>query len=322
MRVYIHYKITEQPWGGGNSFLKYFRGYLDRQGIEQAHGVNDEYDVLLANAAHKAPGRYLDLDELAKIKENGYANYKRYIKSDDKVLFYRSDGFRGDYTNVPDESDKIQSQCLNLCDCIIFQNKFCLESAKRHGYGGDRYRIIHNGVDQDVFRIKDEFWDGKRKLKVLSASWSPNPNKGFEDIAEFSMLSDVESAFYGNWPKEIDPKNVEVNPPADHKALADIYRAHDILLHPARFDASPNVCLEAISCGLPIIYHKTSGIKEVAANCGLQFTERESGANYEAVCKRYTELVDTIKENREYFSIDRCAGQYIDYFRGVLDGKV
>ena len=152
MKIYIYYKVTDDPWGGGNSFLKYFQKFLLESKVEIADDINDDYDVLFANSAHKAPGVYIDLNELKNIKRKGHTNYKRFFpRKNKKLIFYRSDGFRQDYAEEESVSDKIQAECLCLSDYVIFQNNLCLDAAKKFGFNGDNYTIIHNGADQDIF---------------------------------------------------------------------------------------------------------------------------------------------------------------------------
>ena len=64
MRIFINYKTTDAPWGGGNSFIRAFTRYCINNGVELAKSINDKYDVLLASAAHSAPGKHIDLNEI------------------------------------------------------------------------------------------------------------------------------------------------------------------------------------------------------------------------------------------------------------------
>ena len=105
----------------------------------------------------------------------------------------------------------------------------------------------------------------------------------------------------------------------EHGQLAKVYQSFDVLLHPAKFDPSPNVCTEAISCGLPIIYHKTSGIKELAADCGIEFDENNIRNIYDEITTQYDQLVSTILARREYFSKERVGKEYLAYIKQKID---
>lgn len=324
MKLYIHFKITESPWGGGNSFLKAFRNYCLENNIQLAKSLNEDYDILFFNAASKAPGVLINTDELIYLKHYGISNkwrLKIYGPKKKKILVYRSDGFRDEYTDSKDNiGDTIQRMSLQIADHVVFQNNSCLKSAKREhiGYVKKNYSIIYNGVNQNIFRMRKAFWDGRSPLKVISANWSKNLNKGYKLIAAFSKLPGVSVTFCGNWPSLINPCRVSVLPAVRQEKLAEIYREHDVLLHPSYYDQSPNVCIEAISCGLPIIYHATSGIREIAGEFGMPLDEDNLLKTAEQIKNQYQEVIDKITVNRSFFSMERCALQYIELFNNIL----
>jgi glycosyltransferase involved in cell wall biosynthesis len=324
MKIYIHYDITNKPWGGGNSFLKAFRHYCIKNNIELAKNINDDYDILFFNAASKSKRKAISIDELIKIKTIGVNNkiINKIFPKKKKLLVYRSDGFRDEYADIDDNSgDLIQLLSLQIANHVIFQNKSSLKTASRNriGYCKNNYDIVYNGVNQELFTLKQSFWDGKSNVKVFSANWSNNKNKGYEAIAMFSELKGVDSFFCGNWPSDIDKKNVNVFPPLSQEELSKEYKKYDIFLHPSKYDQSPNVCLEAISCGLPIIYHETSGIKEVAGVCGIEIDELDLENTLESIKKEYKDLILIIKNKRKYYSIERSASEYINIFKNLIN---
>ena len=48
-----------------------------------------------------------------------------------------------------------------------------------------------------------------------------------------------------------------------------LYKSSDVFLHPSENDNCPNVVLEAMSSGLPIIYHNSGGTPEIASDYGV-----------------------------------------------------
>lgn len=325
MKIFIHYKITDKPWGGGNSFLKAFKKYCLANNIELADSVNEDCDVVIFNACHRAPGKFISIDELINLKVYGYSRpwLGRFLSPRKKVLVYRSDGFRVEYAEMGrNKGDEIQSACLHLADHVIFQNENCLKVAREkcHFNKREHYSIVHNGVDHDLFTLKQtKFWDGQEPIKVFSANWSSNLNKGYEIIAAFSELEGVESYFCGNWPESINKKQVKISSPMPQHELAKEYHKYDIFLHPSIYDQSPNVCLEAVSSGLPFIYHPTSGIEEVAGEFGIALNESDLGETLTKTKKRYFDIVEKITAERESLSMEKCAKQYIDIFKSILN---
>lgn len=324
MKINIYYKRTNKPWGGVNSFLNAFAFWATQLKVELKSKLNDDFEIVFFSGPYKDRTRMVNIKYLKCLKEFGTTHpFLRYfIKRAEKKVVYRCDGFRDEYAGLDeDPADRVQKECLKIADLVIFQNEFCLKSAQRPhiGFNGENYRIVHNGVNQEMFQFKSDFWDGKRTLKVFAANWSSNPKKGYATIAEFSTLPGVELTFCGQWPDSIDKKNVKALEAIPQSELAKEFCKHDVLLHPAEFDPSPNVCIEAISCGLPILYHSTSGIKEVAGDCGLEINEKNLNETLTEFKNNYNDLLDVVKKRYKYFSMERCAKEYFTAFEEILD---
>ena len=325
LRVYVHYRIKDGPWGGGNQFLKALVRYLTGTGKAAfATGINDRYDILLANSGYRGPGDYLDLGELSTIKAAGYTSLLKRIfyPNPGKKIVHRIDGLRAVYINRKDAMDELQLKAVRMADHVIFQSRHCVECFRRFGFENDNYTVIYNGVNQQIFNTAGRsFWDGTRPLRVFSSSWSRNIHKGFEIIAHLSEVPGVESCFTGNWPEEVDRKNVVCRPPVEQVQLANHYRSCDVFLHAARNDPCPNVVLEAMSCGLPVIYHDSGGTPEIAGGYGIPLPSapdlEQLTETIETMRNTYPHHVENIVKNMHSFSIERAAEEYFDVLLSV-----
>ena len=332
MRLFIYYETTDLPYGGSNSFIKAFKKYLKNkksESIQIVSDINDNYDIFFMNGCSKSASKgkriSISLKEIEKIKKYGYTSLvKRFLsKKSKKKIVYRLDGLRAIYNNEFDPMDELQLLASNLADHIIFQSKHCLDSFRLFEYNKNNYSIINNGVDQTIFNSHEkELWNKKDKLKIFSASWSTNPNKGFSTIAAFSENEQVESHFVGNWPDKIDKKNVICYPPMEQKELASHYKKCDVFLHAAKNDPCPNTVLEALSCGLPVIYHNSGGTVEIARDYGVPLPKLINNetiqATIEKIKQNYDVLVKRIADDRRKISIDCVAEKYIEVFSKVL----
>lgn len=65
--------------------------------------------------------------------------------------------------------------------------------------------------------------------------------------------------------------NVTFHDPVPHHALVEHYCAADIMVVPSLYDNSPYTCLEAMSCGIPVIGTSAGGMPEYIDNgaCGI-----------------------------------------------------
>lgn len=316
IKVYIHYDITNNPWGGINSFFRSFQEYIKQHtDIEIVNSIKGDYDILLMGANAYGREERIKYSDIEEAKSRGI-----------KVI-HRLDGLRSNYTKNKDFAyeDLQQVELSKLADHIIFQSKYCYEVFKNVGLIGNNYSIINNGVNQDIFNSKGvdrpyRLYRNGEKLRVLSVSWSNNKNKGFETIANMSEMS--QSFFVGNWCKGVDAKQVKIIKPLYREDLSQYYKSCDVFLHAAEGDPCPNVVLEALSSGLPIIFHNSGGTSEIVRNCGIPLTEKSLRETLWDVLESYPELVERVKESMKCFSIKFSADKYIEVFKQVLGGEV
>lgn len=143
-----------------------------------------------------------------------------------------------------------------------------------------RYKVIHNGIDTEVFKPSDgtvvrrRYGIGDRKMYMGAASiWSTA--KGLDDfISMASMLTPQEVIVLVGLDKNQMarmPANIIGIPrTSDVHELAELYSAADAFLNLTYQDNYPTVNLESISCGTPVVTYRTGGSPEsVTSQCGM-----------------------------------------------------
>lgn len=143
-----------------------------------------------------------------------------------------------------------------------------------------RYKVIHNGIDTDVFKpsdgtaVRKRYGVGDRKMYMGAASiWSTA--KGLDDfISMASMLTPQEVIVLVGLDKNQMtrmPANIIGIPrTSDVHELAELYSAADAFLNLTYQDNYPTVNLESISCGTPVVTYRTGGSPEsVTDQCGM-----------------------------------------------------
>lgn len=315
MDICLYYKTIDAPWGGANSFIRALRDYLVKNGVTVRDGLDDEYKVLLLNGAYRAPGRLLDYSSIKSVKETGYAGLlKRILGRNRRVrIVYRLDGLRKIYAGIDTPMDDIQLKCMGLADHVIFQSRFSYECFARHGFCGDNYSVIHNGADQRIFNAKDlTSWDGKGKLRLVCYSWSGNPAKGHLTLSRLSELDDIEVDFAGNWPKDVPTKNVRITGPLEQAGLAGLMKRSHAFVFPSLHEACANSLLEALSCGLPVLYVDSGSNDEIAGRYGVKLRQEDFRSSIDELKARYPELAGKVKKDIFRFSIEYAGARYLE----------
>jgi glycosyltransferase involved in cell wall biosynthesis len=175
---------------------------------------------------------------------------------------------------------------LHAAHHVFYQSRFCKLSADRFlGQREHAYEILYNAVDTAVFTpatvpaerelillaagtldARDQMVGSLRTLQVLRqrglktkliiagrCRWSANPRG---DLAETRLLAhqlglDDAVEMLNGYPQSAAPA---------------IYRRAHVLLHAQYNDASPGVVIEALACGLPIVYSASGGVPELVGD--------------------------------------------------------
>lgn len=319
MKIFVYFNITNAPYGGSNSFLKALKSEISKYpNFQIVNKIKEKPDVFLYNSFSIGSERVKE-NIIRNISHFGYPSYFHFLMEGFKkrkvFLVHRVDGITQLYGRMDKEVDDLQLRLNKFADHTIFQSKYCLDSFKTYGYSGNSYSIIHNGVNQEIFNCSNKtFWDGQYPLKVFSCSWSSNPKKGYETIAKVSELDFVESYFVGNWTKGVDPKKVHILNPLTQEELPREYKKCDIFLHPAENDPCPNAVLEALSCGLPVLYHNSGGTPEIVTTRYGTNLNSDLHAVFDEVAKKYDVWVNNLVRNTARFSISHISKKYLSTF--------
>ena len=68
---------------------------------------------------------------------------------------------------------------------------------------------------------------------------------------------------------DLDLKNhVRFVPPFTQNEALEIFHQSDILLHAKIHDVCPGVVIEAMSCGVPVVYSSSGGVPELVGKYG------------------------------------------------------
>lgn len=194
-----------------------------------------------------------------------------------------------------ERANEPMAKALHAADHVFFQSAFCRLSADRFlGERSGPSEILYNAVDTGFFAPASPPVgpaDGARPLTLLLGGsqyqWY-RVEVALRTLAEL-LHGGLEARLIVTGALVFDPEpararsrvadlgaglgladRVELTGPFTQAAAPSVYRRADVLLHPKVNDPCPGTVLEAMACGLPVVYSATGGVPElVGADAGV-----------------------------------------------------
>jgi glycosyltransferase involved in cell wall biosynthesis len=193
-------------------------------------------------------------------------------------MVHRVDGPISVYRGHDDGTDqRIWQINQEVADATIFQSHYSLAKHIELGFAFRDPVVILNTPDPALFHANGRVaFDPKRKIRLISTSWSDNPNKGaatYQWLEEHLDWERFDYTFVGRTPYPF--KRIRTQPPLPSGQLAEVLRQHDIFITASRHDPCSNALLEALACGLPALYLRSGGHPELVGRAGLGFDDVE-----------------------------------------------
>jgi len=260
--VSIFHRFYRPPYGGGNQFLLALRGEFERQGLRvENNTISNTTRACLFNSFN------FDFDRLRRLRRQGCR------------MIHRVDGPIGSYRGRDDGTDRqIQKINQELADFTVFQSQYSLDAHHVLGLKFNRPVAIMNAVDPGIFHPDDRRQELRgRKIRLISTSWSSNPNKGaatYQWLDQNLDWNQFDYTFVGQ--SEAVFRHIRAISSVASQELADLLRQHDIYIAASLHDPCSNALLEALACGLPAIYAQSGGHQEIAGEAGFGFSTPES----------------------------------------------
>ncbi|MEO8683160.1 MAG: glycosyltransferase family 4 protein, partial [Vicinamibacterales bacterium] len=247
--------IVVKPEGGMYTFIGNLTKWLTAHAVPHTTSLDDVFDVLFVNSWAVAP-------RIVERVKRAHPQVK---------VVQRVDGSAEDYGGNP-ESDRAQARVNLFADLTIFQSEYSKHSTR------DKFRliaqdgpVIYNPVDSRQFAP-----DGPRldlppgRPLVACASWSVNRRKGTWQVDQLAAgHPGVSFVLCGRFEGIADRANVIRLGHLDREAMAAALRSCDVFLNLSENDPCPNVVLEALASGLPVLYRDSGGVRELVGDCGL-----------------------------------------------------
>lgn len=225
-------------------------------------------------------------------------------------------------------------------DAVIYQSRFDKEMIEKlFQHSTKSYAVIHNGiklnpVKQITIPKLIEMRGAYDKIFVCSANWHPqkrlrNNVELFNHIRKTQFPNSC-LIVLGNNPDYIESgPHVFYAGSVDEETYMQIYAVADWLLHLAWLDHCPNVVIEALSQGTPVICSDSGGTKELIGNYGIVLKEQNlycyELADYDNPPQLDISQVDHIPERKDLhynsitnIDITSTAKNYLTLFTSLL----
>lgn len=258
----MFFDFVPAPYGGANQFLRALWCELVRRRLRvESNSISRTTRACLYNSY------------------NFQSSLLRRLRRPGCRMVHRVDGPIGVYRDDEGAIDReIWTLNHEFADATVFQSRYSLQKHHELGLEFKDPTVIPNAVDPAIFHTRGRLcFDPSRKIRLISISWSTNPNKGGATYAWLGAHLDArrfEYTFVGRSPLRLE--GINVIPAVDSSRLAALLRDHDIYITASRHDPCSNALLEALSCGLPAIYLDSGGHRELAGQAGLAFTHPEA----------------------------------------------
>lgn len=291
----IVHRFRPAPYGGSNQFLTALRNELKTRGLRVSDG-----SIGRATRACLLHSYLVDADA-----------FRRELRPGLRVV-HRVDGPIALYRGLDDGSDgKIVEINEALADATIFQSQYSLEAHRELGLELRNPVVISNAPDPQIFSPPDEREPVEgRRLRLVATSWSDNPRKGGETIAQLARTLDrerFELTFVGRPGVELE--GATVVPPAPSKDLADILRSQDAYVMASRNEACSNALLEALASGLPALYVRSGSNAELVGDAGLGFDDAKELPD---LLERLASEIDRLRAAILVPRLEDVADRYLD----------
>lgn len=306
LRITLWHQFVKPPYGGGNQFMMALKAAFLAEGAKV-------YDNRLRDdVVHLCNSTWFDVPRFEAFQRRRRAPMVHRI--DGPITLYRD---RDAGRQVDEEVFAINGR---LASATVLQSQWSSDRLRELGFHAVAPTIIHNAVDDRIFHPRGRVpWDPDRKLRIISTAWSPNPRKGgpiFKWLDEHLDFGRVEYTLLGRSSEPL--RNIRQSPPVASEGVADALRQHDVYLMASQNECCSNALIEALACGLPVLYMDSGGNPELVGRGGLPF---QQAVEVPALLDKLVADYAAFKANIRVETLASVAARYLKVLRSVAEAE-
>jgi teichuronic acid biosynthesis glycosyltransferase TuaC len=235
---------------------------------------------------------------------------------------------------------------LKKADVVVNLSFELKDLVQKIGVKSDRAKVIYNGVDLEQFSYVDklkarDYLNLPTDKKILLSVGRFTKQKGHQVLVRClpEVLSDFDVELYlvGGINPEDDYslqlkklvadnglKNVHFIENVNHDELKYWYAAADLFCLASAGEGCPNVVLEAMACGCPVVVSNVGAVSDLVREGESGFVVDLHRWNWsQRIEEALSQLWDRkqIAQQMNEMSWDACADEVVDTYRSVLGGQ-
>lgn len=300
------------PYGGGNQWAAQLASYLRRSGYRAVHRLDQRVDLVMGtHTGFDGPLEFSYAEVLEAKRRNPRLRCIQRINDNDARK-----GTGG--------MDAQLAAANEAADHTVFVSGWLRDyHAERWFDAHQPHSVIINGADPAVYHpFGNRPWSRGEPFRLVTHHWSDNPAKGFDVYAEIDnliasgRLPGVELWIVGRWPAEIRWQAARTFGPCAGHRLAALLRQCHAAVTASRHEPGAMHPVEALQCGLPLLYHpETGGTVELGKKFGV-LLDRDPVDSVLALQEKY----DTLRASllREGPAGDRMCVAYRGLIQSLL----
>lgn len=247
---------------------------------------------------------------------------------------------RGSDVNTWPEDPVVKRRILKAVDqaaATISVSQALKDEMEKLGVAGEKVHVIRNGVDLDHFNVGDRT-QAKRQLglhgpTILCVGHLDADKKGQDLVIEaLPLLPNAELMLVGYGPSRSAMEDlcrklgvedrVHFAGAVSPDELPLYYAAADVFVLASRREGMPNVVLEALACGIPVVATRVGGVGEIVNDprTGTLLDDRDVGRLAQAISALIEAEIppEEVRSHAEQFSWAPIAATQADLYESVL----